>query len=136
MIVCSTEVIRVRIFVKGVSSQRDFSSVQELLDSAKLSAEDQALLRMPTNVRYWWKDDLVLFPDKINSSLAMVEVIDKAVFVGMNTVLTFEFSSIPEALEFADEVNKRWLAFDGTAEEFVRLLEEENSQELTQDQLD
>lgn len=105
----------------GRSFEREFKSVQDLIDSGKNVGEAAQLFG---DFSAWWKESVVQFPDKCCSSAAMVEVHGKRVIVGTpfrNTAWTF--GSCVKALRWAGEVNQRWLSSSLSSDEFIADLE-------------
>lgn len=102
----------------GRSFEREFKSVQALIDSGKNVGEAAELLG---SFSAWWKESVVQFPDKSCSSAAMVEVHSGTrVIVGTPFRNTeWKFGSSVEALRWANEVNQKWLSSTLSSDEFV-----------------
>ena len=100
---------------------REFENIDQVLTSTYTKDLEKPL----TGGRNFWYDDfVVMFPDKEHSSSAMTEIHNgKTIIIGYpNYTLSWETETRKQALAAADEINKRWLAFSGTASDFLGTL--------------
>lgn len=127
MTVCSSKNLYVVRCGRGYAP-REFNSIEELWESGNLTEKESVLLG--TFHLCWWKDCVVMFPDKQSgSSQAMVEVQNKEVTVGYgNCYYSIYCESQKEALYKADDINNRWLKWSSTPEQFVTLILNESSE--------
>ena len=101
-----------------VVETREFESIESLWKSTFLVGKEKELLG---NRLFWFDECVVMLPDKKLSSAAMVEVHQGTkVLVGTPAnYLTFTFTSRKKALQEAEKINKEWLEFTGTEDQFV-----------------
>jgi hypothetical protein len=91
----------------------EFESIKELMDYYE---KYQSQCPVPLNHGY------IMFPDKISSSSAMVEVDNKTVFVGCpNYYYSYVCDSWEQALIVANNINSDWLESSLSQIEWLRL---------------
>lgn len=104
---------------------REFENIDQVLTSTYTTYNTRLEKSLIGGRKFWYDDLVVMFPDKQNSSAAMTEIHNgKTIIIGYPSyTLSWETETRKQALETANEINKRWLAFSGTTSDFLGALE-------------
>lgn len=114
---------------KIVVGTREFGSIQSLWKSTFPVGLEKELIG---DRNFWFDECVVMFPDKDRGSTAMIEI-HQGIKVLVGTCanyITFTFTSRKKALKEAKKINKEWLEFTGTADQFVDKITEQKIKAL------
>ena len=114
---------------KIIVGTREFDSIQSLWKSTFPVGLEKELIG---DRNFWYDECIVMFPDKDHSSAAMIEI-HQGIKVLVGTCanyVTFAFTSRQKAIKEAEKINKEWLEFTGTADQFVDKITEQKIKAL------
>ena len=114
---------------KIIVGTREFDSIQSLWKSTFPVGLEKELIG---DRNFWYDECIVMFPDKDHSSAAMIEI-HQGIKVLVGTCanyVTFTFTSRQKAIKEAEKINKEWLEFTGTADQFVDKITEQKIKAL------
>lgn len=114
---------------KIIVGTREFDSIQSLWKSTFPVGLEKELIG---DRNFWYDECIVMFPGKDHSSAAMIEI-HQGIKVLVGTCanyVTFTFTSRQKAIKEAEKINKEWLEFTGTADQFVDKITEQKIKAL------